>query len=26
MNVVTDKSEPLSAIHTDLGGFFVSLD
>src|SRR5215472_16254795 len=26
MNVVTDKSEPLSAIHTDLGAIFVSLE
>ena len=26
MNVVTDKSEPLTAIHTDLGAIFVSLE
>ena len=26
MNVVADKSEPLTAIHTDLGAIFVSLE
>src|ERR1700741_4132194 len=26
MNVGTDKSEPLTAIHTDLGAIFVSLE
>ena len=26
MNVVTDKSEPLTAIHTQLGAIFVSLE
>jgi hypothetical protein len=26
MNVLTDKSDPLTAIHTDLGAIFVSLE
>jgi len=26
MNVGADKSEPLTAIHTDLGAIFVSLE
>jgi transposase len=26
MNAVADKSEPLTAIHTDLGAIFVSLE